>query len=249
MPQRYYYYNSIAFRYNKILIDQAVDNFYTINVAGRGLLAPEVETISVPARNGDIVTSQKYPPRNIKVTYLIKGTSSSSLRRSLDQLNVILKTKNDVPFEFSDEAGYRTGRLFEMEEPPENAWQGTGTITIHCQDPFRRMPVQTQKGLDFSILPQEALALEFLQLDLLVSDPKKVQIKNLTSGKTMVFHDFPTGGKLQVTPKTITLNGGSAIKYLDHSVSTWKDFTLNSRDRLIITGAKEPATLLYRRLL
>lgn len=82
MPQRYYYYNSIAFRYNKILIDQAVDNFYTINVAGRGLLAPEVETISVPARNGDIVTSQKYPPRNIKVTYLIKGTSSSSLRRS-----------------------------------------------------------------------------------------------------------------------------------------------------------------------
>lgn len=230
--------------YNSITLDDAIPEFTTVNVKGRVLLAPKLQTQNVPARDGDIVLYEQFPPRDIEVTFLIEADNSKQFNDALRKLNSILyveESGKDIEFGFTDEEGTRYGRLSSFSPPPENYFNGTGTFTIHAQDPFLHVGSSVDMNYGSDVVIDASEYDSYLKLRMFfmageVTDPRSVTFNNVTAGKQIRLINLPETGELIIKRDHITLNGAVVDEHLDVMESTWKEFPIRDRDYIMLSG-------------
>ena len=119
-------------------IEDAISGYRTVLTSGREGLAAEKEKYSVGTADGEVIKYTRYPAREIKVDFVLHGSSLEDLRRKLNHLNNLLQA-TDADFVFNDESSvFYTGDIIVSEDfkPYKNAV--TGSYTIYCAYPFKR---------------------------------------------------------------------------------------------------------------
>lgn len=234
--------------YNGKNIDELLPGYTTVNVEGRGLLAPILETIEIDGRDGDYILSQKYPARQIKIYFAILGNSNKERLSIVEQLDTLLRVDRNVEISFSDQEGYWLGRYSGGEDIRYDFYRGIGFYTIHCQNPYRHMPLLTYDTNPCQITPGLYKKLELSSIKLKASNTSEVRVTNSRTGEIISLKDLPDTGTIAIGTNNITLNGESIIDRLDESVSTWKGFKIEAGDVITVTGGSETKISIRRYL-
>lgn len=237
-----------AITYNGKLIDELLPGYETINVEGRGLLAPTLDAIDIDGRDGDYVIGQKYRPRDLKVYFLVRTNNNKERLDIVNRLDVMLRTKEDVVFSFGDQEGYWIGRYSGEQDLVYDYFNGQGHYILHCQNPYRHMPLITYSTSPATVNADIYKKLELEELTATVSSTTEVQVLNSRTGDVIRLTNLPSLGELVINRKEITLDGQNIVNLLDESVSTWKGFEIESGDTISVTGATSP-TINIRRYL
>lgn len=222
-----------ALSYNGIILDRYLDNYMTLNVEGRQLFSPSLETLKVPGRDGDIAISKNYPSRDIKVHFLMEAEKNEEWLKQIKVLNTLLQSKGDVEFYFDDELGYRYGQLSDIEDPPYDSNLGIGKFTIHCQDPFLYSEVKTSTGtipdLEYDFYDVKIESIEVT----MTTSASKLVVRNTSLGTKIILNgSFRSGDKVVITPSTITVNNQNKMMWLDYVESDYHEFKIYSKNKI-----------------
>lgn len=230
------------------LLDMAIPYFQTLNVEGRSLYGPSLSTVTPEGGIGDIVTGSRIPPRDIIVHFLIKAPNAQEHLRSVRILNRYLGWRGESRFHFSDERGYRLGHISSVSSPPFDRWQGEGTFTFHCPDPFLHMSMREISGnpVTFDVLDCMAIGLKKVSF---MGSGGTVILKNHRTFQRIELEGLPAGKEIIITEKAITCGGDPCTKNLNFETSTWKDFEVWPEDTLEVTGASTTPVYEYERLI
>lgn len=128
---------SEALKINGEYIENLIDGYRTLSVAGREALSPELETIETGVRDGSKLKSKRYPARNIIVTYQLIAESSEAYREAYNKLGRILDVE-EAELIFNDEQDkFFTGTPVAIGEVEAGRNSVTGEFEILCADPFK----------------------------------------------------------------------------------------------------------------
>lgn len=112
------------------------DLFFVKAVRGRGIVGYEVEETEKNRADGSFYRYKKRPPRILEVDITIYGNSPNHLREKIDEINGILKTKEEVPIAFTDEPDITYyGTLSETSQDDETVSISNETLTFYCSNP------------------------------------------------------------------------------------------------------------------
>ena len=128
---------SEALQINGEFIENLIEGYRTLHVAGREALSPELNTYETGVRDGSAVKSKRYPARIITVTYQIIAEDNDGFRAAFNQLGDILNVE-DAELIFNDELDkffIGTPSYIEEVEPGKNAV--IGEFELFCADPFK----------------------------------------------------------------------------------------------------------------
>lgn len=235
-----------AITFDGHLLDEEIESFMTVNVEGRQLLAPKLETVNIPGRNGDVVIGGTYPPRDITVHFMIRDYKNSFFLEKIRRLNEILYTDKEVKFSFLDEDGYRVGRLSEVDDPDYDSNLGFGKFTIHCSDPFLygELKLTTSKIEKFKL---KKYPVKIENITLVIPETKKLVITNKTRGTKIILNgDFKYGNVVKITKDKITVNRQNRMNWLDFVNSDYQNFEAYSGDEIIMNVDTELKGIAYR---
>lgn len=224
-----------ALTFDGHLLDEEIESFMTVNVEGRQLLSPILDTVSVPGRNGDVILGGTYPPREITVHFMISDYRNAYFLEKIRRLNEILYTDKEVEFKFNDEDGYRIGRLSNTEDPDYDSNLGFGKFTIHCADPFLYGHLRkTQSKIDELKLKKYPVKIE--EIKILSAETKKLVITNKNKGTKIILNgNLKAGDEVIITKDKITVNGQNRMYWLDFVNSDYQNFELYSEDEIIVS--------------
>lgn len=240
-------YSHCALYYNGIKFDSYLDNYITLNVEGRQLFSPMMETVNVPGRNGDIIIGKNYPARDIKVHYLMRADKNEEWLKQTKRLNMLLQSEGDVEFFFDDEQGVRFGQLSEIEDPPFDSNIGVGVFTLHCQDPFLYSDIKKIINNNMPDLSYDYYDVKIEKIEVNVNQSaSKIIVKNNTRGSAIILDgSFKSGDRLVITKNAITVNNQNRMAWLDYVESDYHNFRIFSRDSLSVSPSM-PMTVHYR---
>lgn len=230
------------------LLDMAVPYFHTLNVEGRGLFSPTLSTVTPEGGIGDIVTGSRIPARDIIIHFLIKAPNASEHLRSVRILNRYLTWDGKNRFYFSDERGYRLGQISSVNAPPFDRWQGEGTLTVHCSDPFLHIPMREITGNPVTFNVIDCMAIKLKKVSFIGSGGTST-LKNHRTFQRIELEGLPAGKEIIITEEAITCGGDPCIKSMNFETSTWKNFELRPEDTLEVTGARTVPVYEYERLI
>lgn len=224
-----------ALTFDGHLLDEEIESFMTVNVEGRQLLSPILDTVSVPGRNGDVILGGTYPPREIAVHFMISDYRNAYFLEKIRRLNEILYTDKEVEFKFNDEYGYRIGRLSNTEDPDYDSNLGFGKFTIHCADPFLYGHLRkTQSKIDELKLKKYPVKIE--EIKILSAETKKLVITNKNKGTKIILNgNLKAGDEVIITKDKITVNGQNRMVWLDFVNSDYQNFELYSEDEVMVS--------------
>lgn len=231
-------FSHCALSYNGVILDSYLDNYMTVNVEGRQLFSPTLETINVPGRDGDIAIGKNYPSRDIKVHFLMRAEKNEEWLKQIRLLNTLLQSQEDVEFYFNDEYGHWYGQLSDIQDPPYDSNIGIGTFTIHCQDPFLYSEIKTSTGAipDFEFDYYD-VKIESIEIVLNTSTSKLV-VRNTSRGTKIILNgSFRSGDKIVITPSTITVNNQNRLMWLDYVESDYHEFRIYSKDSITVSAS------------
>lgn len=241
----------LKLNYNGHVLDDRIPGFFTANVEGRGLYTPSLSTFTVPGREGDLIKEQSLSGRDLIVHFVVKAGSAKENLDGQRILNVLLKTEEDVPVVFTDRPEETWfGRVSDYKAPEYDAWQGKGSITIHCPTPFAYLP-----DITFSLgeLTDKRLstcyALRLKQATFTATSTSGVALVNKDTAQRIAFKTLPNVGVIKVERDLMLLNAQNVGPYLDYQVSTWKGFSIHYGDTLYLENAKEPSYTIERLML
>ena len=126
-----------ALQINGQYIENLIDGYRTLNVAGREALSPELLTYETGIRDGEKLLNKRYPARTITVTYQLIAESNEDFRAKYNALGGILNV-TDAELIFADETDkFYIGTPVDIGEiePGRNAV--VGQFSLHCADPFK----------------------------------------------------------------------------------------------------------------
>lgn len=228
--------------YNNKTLDDIIPGYITINVEGRGLLSPKIETVSIDGRDGDYVIGQSYPARDIRVYFKINASKNIERLDIIDKLDIELRVDKDVEFSFGDQEGYWVGRYSQAQDISYDYFTGVGYFILHCQNPYRHMPLVNFKGTVFVVKIDNYKKLKLNEINAIVTNTSEVRILNKTTGEVISLRNLKSLGELKITNDEIKLNGQNIKNRLDPSVSTWKEFRISNNDEISISGVSSANT-------
>ena len=238
----------LKLNYNGHALDDMIPGFFTANVEGRGLYTPSLSTFTVPGREGDLIKEQSLPGRDLLVHFVLKAGSAKEYLDQQRKLNLLLHAEEDVPVVFTDRPDETWfGRASDYKAPEYDSWQGKGTITIHCSDPFARLPgvTVTQGGLTDSRL-SGCYAIRLKRASFTATETTDVALVNKSTAQRIAFKTLPNTGKIEIEHDQILLGIQNAVPYLDYQVTTWKGFFVHYGDTLYLKNGTEPTYTIER---
>lgn len=123
--------------FNDVWLDTEIDEFQTLHVQGRELLACEVSETDVPMADGVVYKGKRYLPRTIIVTYQIIATDEEAFREAFNKLNQILAVEEaHLIFKDEEDKFFIATKVGNSEVPPGKNCV-TGEIEFYCADPFK----------------------------------------------------------------------------------------------------------------
>lgn len=237
-------YSNCALTFNGVNLDKYLKGYMTVNVEGRQLIAPRAEYITIPGKDGDYYLSKTYPPREIKVHFLLQTKRNYDFLEIIKRLNQVLQTKKEVEFFFRDEEGVRFGQVIASEDPPYDSNTGIGTFTIHASSPFIYSTIRETEG-KVPLLKYRKYPVKLVEINIICDDAKKIVVTNISNGQKIILNgDFAKDDKLKITDHEITLNGRNILNYLDFVESDYHEFVIYSEDEIRISSGK--LKVLYR---
>lgn len=227
--ESYYKLSKSAITFNGKCLDEEIKGYMTLNVIGRQMFAPKLESQEIRGRDGDITTSLSYPARDIEVQYYLQAENNREWLQKMKKLTMLLQSKEDVEYSFADEYGVRFGRLSGFEDPPYDWNAGIGKFTIHSQDPFLyselREDTNKIKELRYDYYP-----IKIVTISLIVGVAgNKFVLRNAETGNRIIVNDyFKAGDKIVFRDKKIFKNNKNMLANLDYVASDFFDFDLYS---------------------
>lgn len=241
----------LKLKFNGHILDDMILGYTTANIEGRGLYTPSLSTFTVPGREGDIVKDQALPGRDLVVHFVLKADNAKEYLDRQRKLNLLLHAEEDVPVVFTDRPDETwIGRVSGYKAPEYDSWQGQGTITIHCSDPFARLPdvTVTQGTLTDSRL-SGCYALRLKNATFMATATTDVALVNKSTAQRIAFKSLPNTGKIEIERDQILLGIQNAVPYLDYQVTTWKGFVVHYGDTLYLKNGMEPTYTIERLVL
>lgn len=128
---------SEALKLNGEYIENQIEGYRTLYVAGREILSQELTTYETGVRDGSNLSYRRYPSRTITVGYQLIAEDNESFREAYNKLNALLDVE-DAEMIFADEPdkffrGTPSGA--GDVDPGKNAVKGE--IEFTCVDPFK----------------------------------------------------------------------------------------------------------------
>lgn len=226
-----------ALTFNGMLLDEIIKGYQTINVEGRGLKPKKIELTDIPGRIGSYINGSTYYPNSLKVYFLIKAINDKEKRKTLDELNIRLHSKEDVVFSFGDEKGYRIGRLKDVESIPFDNNEGIGYFEIYCQYPFRILEsIENTATTQYKINYPGVFELEFEEFRITPDNKNEVRIRNINNGDIISLKNLDNTKEIILNKDSITQNGANIVNKLDWTISKWKNFKVSNEDLLQYQG-------------
>ena len=224
-----------ALSFNGTNLDKRLKNYMTVNVEGRQLFSPRLNTVEVPGRDGDIVIDKTYPARDIKVYFLMYAENNEEWLKQIKELTNVLQSKEDIWFSFADEEGERHGQLSKFEDPPYDSNIGIGSFTLHCQDPFLYSDIKISSG-DMPDLKYSYYNVKIESLAAKISSScNKVKISNDTKGLHIILNGgFNAGDNLVLYEDGIVRGNTNIVKYIDYLNSDYHNFKIYAKDRISV---------------
>lgn len=237
-------YSRCAIKFNDIEIDKEINGYMTVNVEGRQLFSPTLETLEVPGRNGDICIGKQYSSRDIKVYFLIEAERNVDFLKKIKRLTEILQTTNEIEFKFRDEDGVRFGQVSEVEDPPYDSNIGIGSFTIHSSDPFLYTNIKQSKG-NIPTLKYKKYPIKIESLEVIGAATSTLQVLNKSNGQKIIINEkLVSTDKVLITKDTITKNGNNILNKLDFVDSDYHEFEVYSGDSITVSSGN--VTINYR---
>lgn len=243
--------HELKLNYNGHVLDDMIPGFFTANVEGRGLYTPSLSTFTVPGREGDLIKEQSLPGRDLIVHFVVKAGSAKENLDCQRTLNVLLKTEEDVPVVFTDRPDETwLGRVSDYKAPEYDAWQGQGSITIHCSTPFAYLPeISLPRGNITHRKLTTCYAIRLKMAIFMATSASGVALVNKDTAQRIAFKTLPNVGIISITRDSILLGAQNVVPYLDYQVSTWKGFSIHYGDSLYLENAKDPVYTIERLVL
>lgn len=133
--------------FNGIDLEQYFEgDFIVKDVRGRTITQNELETLSIPLANGEVLLGNKIPPKVLEVDIALNANTKHDLNKKIDELNSIIHTKETVPITFKDEPDMTYyGILGTSKEDPEEANVHEATLNIMVLDGLKYGPLREIK--------------------------------------------------------------------------------------------------------
>lgn len=210
--------------YNDVVIDNVLPLYETVNVEGRGISGLDVDLIEIEGKDGDYLNNISIPPKNITVHFLIKANKSSEYISTLRKLNKILNIKNTVRFSFLDEAGYREGILTEVTNPPFDYFQGVGSFTIHCLEPYLYLEENKEALVSPKVIQRDnnyAVRIEKIEF---IAKSQSVKFEDISNHNIIELNELNIDDNIEITKEYIKVNNQIVNNKLNWKISNWKSF-------------------------
>lgn len=135
--------SSVAISINGTVIDEVVDGYRTLKVAGRETLSNIIDPAEV--LEGSLIVEERLPSRELVITYALKAEDGQSLQERFKTLRK--QFKGELEVQFKDEPNtYYYGKLTTMETVPDDTHHVISTFTIFCPRPYKFGDLVTTSG-------------------------------------------------------------------------------------------------------
>ena len=139
---------SEALKINGEYIENLIDGYRTLQVAGREGLSPELTTIETGVRDGSTLKNKRFPDRVITVTYQLLAESNEAFREAFNKLAGILNVEN-AELIFNDEQDkFYTGTPSKIGDVEPGLNCIVGEFEILCTDPFKYSVLEYEAEAD-----------------------------------------------------------------------------------------------------
>ncbi|MBO0473238.1 phage tail family protein [Enterococcus ureasiticus] len=231
-----------AMNYDGIWLEDAIEGYRTLNVTGREMISPEIQSENVNV--GSIISSQRLPSRTLKITYQIKNDDPEMFLVNFRRLMEYLYREQAVPVYFNDEQDVLYyGRFSGSDEVPGDRYTVTASFDIYCADPrkyslkFYR-PKKVIRGR-FSFKTRPSKIVVKIEKDASLTVTNGMQNVKVVNGKLSpddeVVINFVDG--------TVMVNGINRTNWLDLS-SDFENFELKNNQ--VLSCDNGVMTLYYR---
>lgn len=225
-----------AMNYDGVFLEDLIDGYRTLVVTGREMISVDIQSDN---RNiGAIISSQRIPPRTLKVEYQIRNDDPEMLIVNYRYLVEALYREKDVPIYFNDERDvFYYGRFSASDEVPGNSYMFTASFEIFCADP--RKYTYKKYEVNSKIMSRFPYKTNPLSISINIKNNGKLIVSNgeknikittheLTAGDKVIF-DFPEG--------EVLVNGINRTNWLDLT-SDFENFYLNQGQTITCTNGE-----------
>ena len=224
-------------------LDQEIDGYKTLNVAGRETVGYSVSQAGdLAGRDGTVIYSRSISPRVLTVTYEMKHKTTDEYHIAYAKLSELLHTDvdGDVQISFGDDPFMYKGQVTGKSSPEPGRLVQIGTFEITCQDPFRYQQEYTwvEKG---RIILDEKAGTHRTNPEISVrvgTATHRIIIRNVTTGKRIIFEDdFLVDEELSIRiyPRpSANLDGVNAMTSLAYANSDFGEFKVMEGDELTV---------------
>lgn len=134
-------------KFNGRYLDDVIDGYLQLHVAGRQLVSRRLAKTEIPARAGAWFDNVVDDTRQLTIKYQMKAETSSGLRDAIFKLNKALRSDGPVSIVFDDEPDFEYfGVYVEGSNEPETSLSFVGEFQITCLNPAKFKKVQSSTG-------------------------------------------------------------------------------------------------------
>ena len=137
---------SVALRFKDKYLENEIEGYQTLRVAGRETIGNEYETEDL--MNGVAIIGERTASRVITVEYRLKERDNYLFQKKFKQLRKLLTTTESVWFSFADEPdAFYFGRLADMDAVSAEKYDVVSNFTLICESSFKYSSEVSTTGL------------------------------------------------------------------------------------------------------
>jgi len=122
---------------NGSYIENMIEGYRTLSVAGREALSPELSHYTTGVRDGSMLKNKRYPARTITVRYQLLADSTEAFRAAYNKLGQILNVE-EAELIFNDEKDkFFIGTPSSISRVDPGTNYVVGEFDLFCADPFK----------------------------------------------------------------------------------------------------------------
>lgn len=250
------YFPSVAMNFNGRFLEEIIDGYNTLRVAGREVLSYDLDTIdNISGRDGGYIQEKTLQPRTLKITYELKGKDHLHFQQQFRWLQYYLTTKDDVEIYFKDDPDvYYYGQVIEMDTVPDDKNHIVSSFVIRCDNPLKfekQTFVEGNPSEMFMLSPFETVPSE---IEIKINETTdKIRVRNETTGRNIILDgDYKNNDVIKIRIKAdkskdkLTKNGQSIMKDLDYTTTDFNKFKVKNKDIVSVVPSSSNLKIKYR---
>ena len=239
--------NNLKTIVNGINLDDTYD-IQTLNVTGRGLIAPVNTMTEKVGTDGSWLDSSYYPARPIIVELLV-NFRADNIRYMFEKLNSEIGTSL-VSLVFTDDLNWKWHAVLnEVLQEKEDSYSQIIELVFLCPDPFK-YEIRTRSTGKGTVNPRLMYLTKPELIEFTVGEETEaIRITNITNGQNIVLKDdFVKGDRIAFDYSNNSIRkigGGSLLTKLD-ILSDFEDFSFSGGNQIEVSPAGSDITITYR---